>query len=296
VTADLRAAHDRLVGTLRQQRNSDGGWPYYSGRRSRLESTCWAVLGTGAALDSTPLPGWAGHDGLLVEPATGKVNYAFNGLAALTTGADRGAQDGLTRGIVTGLIGVKGMAADASPVIQQDTRLQGWSWTPGTFTWVEPTAWCMLALKRWPQQPAAARQRVDEAERVLRDRACAEGGWNFGNGVVYGHALPAHVPPTAVGVLAMQDHASDPVVAAAVRHLDGHALLEGSTTALALSALALMAVGHPAEAIVKALVAQCANADTSTNSATLGMAACALAAAATGAPPRALTLAAGSLP
>jgi hypothetical protein len=290
VTNGARAAHTVVVATLQHLRNADGGWPYYRGKQSRLEPTSWALLGTDAALDSTPLSGWATGDGLLVEPATGQVNYAFNALAALAASAGRTTLHALTRGIVHGLIGVKGVTIDRSTVIQQDTTLQGWSWTPGTFTWVEPTAWCMLALKRWPGDATATRARLDVAERVLRDRACAGGGWNFGNGIVYGNALPAHVPPTAIGVLAMQDRASDPLVTAAVRHLERHALAEGSMTALALSALALMAIGRPTDRIMSALIARSEAADVTSNAATLGMAACALDAAASAVRPRALTL------
>ena len=291
MTTAARAAQASLVGLLWQLRNADGGWPYLSGRQSRLESTCWALLGTGAGVDTTPLRAWVNQDGLLTEPATGHVNYTFNALAALAAGADGDRPQPITRGIVNGLLAVQGVVIDASPVIQQDTTLQGWSWTPGTFTWVEPTAWALLALKRWPGDPADTRRRVDVAERVLRDRACAGGGWNFGNGVVYGSALPAHVPPTAAGVMALQDRASDSLVIDAVGYLERHARLEGSTTALALSALALMILGRPSGDIVDALVARCAQADRSSNAAVLGMAACALGAAVTGVPPRALALA-----
>lgn len=294
MTTDVAGAYASLVAVLWQLRNADGGWPYFSGRQSRLESTCWALLGTSEGMDTTPLPRWVNKTGLLIEPATGQVNYAFNAIAALAASAERDTPQAITRGIVSGLLAVQGVVIDASPVIQQDTTLQGWSWTPGTFTWVEPTAWAMLAVKRWPGDPAATRRRVDVAERVLRDRACAGGGWNFGNGVVYGNALPAHVPPTAAGVMALQDHASDALVEAAVGHLERHARVEGSTTALALSTLALMTLRRPCGDVVDALVVKCAQADRSSNAASLGMAACALSAAAAGRPPRALTLAGAS--
>ena len=73
----------------------------------------------------------------------------------------------------------------------------------------------------------------------MRDRACQGGGWNFGNGEVYGQGLPAHVPPTAIGVLAMQDRPTTSLVVDAVQFLEEHAQKEGSTTALALSTLGL---------------------------------------------------------
>lgn len=290
MTSSARDTHGRLVAALHQLRNADGGWPYHRGKHSRLEPTAWALLGTTVAVDTTPLAAWAADGGLLVEPATGQVNYAFNALAALAASAAGTRAHHLTRSIVGALLVVRGVVIDASPHIRQDTTLQGWSWTAGTFTWVEPTAWCMLALKRWPADAAETRQRLEVAERVMRDRASIGGGWNYGNGMVYGQTLPAHVPPTAVGVLALQDRMADPLLTAAVAHLERGALAEGSTTALALSALALGAAGRPADAIVAALIERCATLPTTPNVATLGMAACALEAVTRGGRPRGLSL------
>jgi len=282
VKSDPRTARASLLSRLAQLRNADGGWPYYRGRQSRLEPTCWAMLATGVPVDATPLARWTTGSGLLVEPSTGQVNYAFNGLAALAIGADPRRPPALVPGVVAGLVAAKGVAVEASPVIQLDTSLQGWSWIPETFTWVEPTAWCMLALKRWPGDPASTSARIEEAERVMRDRVCPGGGWNFGNGIVYGHALPAHVPPTAVGVLALQDRTKSPVVTDAIRFLERHALGEGSTTALALTTLAFAALGRPTASVIEALITQCAETDSLGNVAALGMAALALATVAAG--------------
>ena len=81
---DLPAAHASLVAALYRLRNADGGWPYYAGRKSRLEPTCWAMLATGVAVETTPLSQvGATRRGCWSEPATGQANYAFNGLAAL---------------------------------------------------------------------------------------------------------------------------------------------------------------------------------------------------------------------
>jgi hypothetical protein len=294
MTSRARDAHTRVVAALHQSRNGDGGWPYYRGKQSRLEPTAWALLGTTLPVEATPLPAWAAPGGLLVEPSTRQVNYAFNALAALSASAERERAHELTRRIVRALVDARGVVIDSSPVIRQDTTLQGWSWTAGTFTWVEPTAWCMIALKQWAADFGGARLRLDVAERVMRDRACAGGGWNFGNGIVYGQALPAHVPPTAVGVLALQDQANDPLVTAALAHLEQHALLEGSTMALALSVIAVLAVGRSVDALVPALIERCASAQLTSNVATLGMAACALDAVVRGGRPRGLALPRGA--
>jgi hypothetical protein len=276
---DLREAHAALVAALHRLRNPDGGWPYYAGRASRLESTCWAALATNVHPDSTPVLKWTQPGGLLVEPATGQVNYAFNGLAGLTLSAHQTHSAPATAGIAGALCGVFGEALENTEAFRQDATLRGWSWTPGTFSWVEPTAWCMLLLKKWPAAADVAQARVAEAERVLRDRACADGGWNFGNGEVYGKGLPAHVPPTALGVLALQDKRAERLVVDAAAWLEREAPMEGSTTALALSAIALRTVGQTTTGLADALATHHDQTLAFGNIAAIGMAACALDAA-----------------
>jgi hypothetical protein len=269
---ELREAHAALVAELWRLRNPDGGWPYYRGRKSRLEPTCWATLGSGVSVDTTPMSRWMSPLGLLVEPATGQVNYAFNGLAALVGSETFGET---TLRIATALTGAFGTVIPPSPLIRQDTSLRGWGWTPDTFTWIEPTAWCLLLLKRLPNAPTR-QARVAEAEAVLRDRACPGGGWNFGNGEVYGQALPAHVPTTALGVMALQDRRAEPPLTAAVKFLERQAPVEGSTTALALSSLALSVAGRGAPALDESLAARLHSTVTFGNAAVIGMAAHAL--------------------
>ena len=290
---DVREAHAALVAGLHRLRNDDGGWPYYAGRTSRLEPTCWALLGTGGLPESTPLGGWARTDGLLVEPSVGQINHAFNALAGLTFSARRSNCAPATAHIIRALCAAFGEVIPQSEIIRQDGSLRGWGWTPGTFSWVEPTSWCILLLKQWPETSDAAPSRIVEAERVMRDRACDTGGWNFGNGEVYGRGLPAHAPPTALGVLALQDRLSDRLVGDAVAWLEQAARHEGSTTALALAALALMTVGRPVTGLIDALAARHEQTLAFGNVAAIGMAACALDAALQNRPARAFLVPGG---
>jgi hypothetical protein len=43
------------------------------------------------------------------------------------------------------------------------------------------------------------------AKEMLRDRACPQGGWNAGNGIVLGAALAPHIDSTAIALLALAD-------------------------------------------------------------------------------------------
>lgn len=293
---DVNAARALLIASLHQRRNADGGWPYYAGRKSRLEPTSWALLATGSAVTSTPLATWQRADGFFVEPATGEVNIAFNALAVLCANGAPGAPSAMSAKVIEALIESRGVAAAQHPQARQDSSLRAWSWTTGAFSWVEPTAWALLALKRWAPSSAAVDARIATGEKVMRDRACPGGGWNYGNAEVYGKALPGHVPPTAIGILALQDHVSEPVVGDAVAFIERQALREGSTTALALSQLALWAVGRVPSRLVDALAAHAASTESFGNIATMAMAAHALGCAKTSSASPAFTLGKGSRP
>ncbi|MGZ5424553.1 MAG: hypothetical protein ACXW2V_07995, partial [Candidatus Aminicenantales bacterium] len=62
--------------------------------------------------------------------------------------------------------------------INQDNTLTGWPWVPGTFGWVEPTAWSLIALNLSGQ---AGHARALEGRKFLLDRGIPSGGWNYGN-------------------------------------------------------------------------------------------------------------------
>jgi hypothetical protein len=286
---DLPAAHAALVETLKLLRGSDGGWPYYRGRQSRLEPTCWAMLATGVDAESTPLASWLQPSGLLIEPATGQLNFGFNAVAGLVL---RGHQVGspLVSRIVDGLAGVYGEALAPMTQVRQSHSLRGWPWFPTTFSWVEPTAWSVLLFKHAARGTSIGQARIAEGEAVLRDRACAGGGWNYGNSEVLGQRLAAHVPSTAISVLALQDREHEPFVADAVSFLERNWVTERTGTALALSAFALAAVGRSARLLNSTLVEQAEATSAFGNVATMGLAAHAISCAATSTPSAVFTL------
>ena len=221
--ADERAASDRLRQSLESGRNADGGWGYYAGKASRLEPTCWALLALGAhtgfkTADAGArwLAGCQHQSGWLIERPDLPVNIAFNALAVFTLFHHRElASDDVRQRVLAALLSSKGIAAPASETMRQDNSLQGWSWTDATFSWVEPTCWGILALKkalRSGVSETAAPARIAEAEKLLIDRRCQPGGWNFGNASVMGQDLRPYVPTTALGLLAMQDRRQEDVV------------------------------------------------------------------------------------
>jgi len=253
--------------------NTDGGWPYYAGRSSRLEPTCWAQLALAGARPAAgdrdafvPAPhvrfltASQRADGLLLEPSVGaedRPNFAFNGLAALLmfTRPDL-VPAAVSSKLVAGLVSAKGIQLTESDINRQDNKLQGWSWIDGTFSWVEPTTWCMIGLEKAHSADAGVRARLTDGERLLTDRCCTPGGWNYGNSNMLGQDLRPYVPTTALGLIAMQDRRDQPCVAKSLAWLKAHALAEQSAMALSLALIALRVFDSPAETVADSLLAQ----------------------------------------
>ena len=251
-------ARTLLRDFLLRARNADGGWGYQAGKASRLEPTCWASLALGRTLEHKVLEQWPCSDGLLLERQGGAANYGFHGQGLIVLRALNLEHAAGNRMLLTALQRVKGTALPPSTINRQNNSLQAWSWIDGTFSWVEPTAWCLLAQKQWLSAPGAVvdRSRIDVAEQMLVDRCCDQGGWNYGNSNMMGQQLKPFVPTTALALLALQDQKSLPAVVRSLAFLEREATSERSGTALALALLALRAHGRPASTVRDTLVAQ----------------------------------------
>ena len=200
----------KLRDALLQRRNKDGGWGYAAGKLSRIEPTCWSLLALAAGsrnpIEWKVLADWPREAGWLIDLPGAPANFAFNALAALTMRSHSEGVGAATQ-IARQLVDVRGLKLEQGREIRQDNSLQAWPWIDGTFSWVEPTTLCLLLFKKLRatfSTPATA-ERISIAERMLTDRACTAGGWNYGGSNVYGQELFPYVPTTALGLLAMQD-------------------------------------------------------------------------------------------
>jgi hypothetical protein len=249
---------ERIRSRLLATRNKDDGWPYRAGNKSRIESTCWALLAMDGGVSSRVLRDWPRADHLLVDVPGAPVNYAFNALAALTMLADpvRAAE---AEPIIHRLIDVKGKTYPVkSEIVRQNSELEGWSWIEGTACWVEPTAWCLLLLKKRREAGALADadRRIEIGNSLLFDRMCHDGGWNYGNANVYGKDLWPYVPTTALGLLALQDRAAEPAVRKSLAQLRSDLKTEQSVLALALSLICARLFREPTTDLEAQLLAQ----------------------------------------
>jgi hypothetical protein len=228
------ALHDRLVGVLREARAADGGFGPLAGRVAEVEPTAIAAL----ALDDPAGRDWlATHqrrDGRFTVVPGPVQSTSATALAALAL--DPGPARDRALAVLPRL---QARRAGPDRLVPHDPATRGWGWTPTTFGWVEPTAWAVLALRRLrPATPEIA-----DGLRVLADRECTGGGWNYGNRVVYGEALAPFVQTTAAAVLALQG-AEPELLARGRRILLDRALEEQGGLSLALASTALRLTGE----------------------------------------------------
>lgn len=216
-----------LTAALVATQDADGGWGAEPGKRSNTEATALAILALGAAPGPAaaaarrrgvgwlvdhqrPDGGWPLGVGL--DQSTWPTPLAV--LAVLGRSELRERAAGGLRwlvghgGIDPGwLIRALYRLWPAALPVRMDPSLKGWSWNPEAFSWVEPTAYALLALKKGravlsgPDVDA----RIREGESLLFDRVCDGGGWNYGNTNVYGVPVPPYPEVTAIALLGLQD-------------------------------------------------------------------------------------------
>ena len=133
----------------------------------------------------------------------------------------------------------------------------GWPWMPDTCSWVVPTAFSLLALKQSFVccQTREVSFRIKRGVEMLLDRACPDGGWNAGNGVVYGVPLAPHLDATAAALLALLGEQPNDVIAKSLNWLEHRAGTCCAPWSLAWSILALNAHSRSTETPTATLAA-----------------------------------------
>jgi len=135
-----------------------------------------------------------------------------------------------------------------------DATLFGWPWISDTFSWVQPTAYAILALKLAGLEKHA---RIKEAERLLFDRVCPGGGWNFGIPIVLDQPLDPSLVETAIALIALQDFPETAEeIAGGLRVLEEGLPQTPSTLALSMGILSLLLYDRPVKEYVDLLLAR----------------------------------------
>ena len=209
---------------LKATQNPDGGWGYFPGKPSWLEPTAYAMLALAGERDAAVdrgwnlLRSWQRPDGAFrpcaaVDEPHWSTSLVVT-LACMTGVIDEAFQSGL-RWLLSSS-GVEGrpffrLVHWLRPsIVELDPSLSGWPWEVGATSWVEPTAHALMALRCAAKtvRRTDLAGRIAVTERMLLDRRCRDGGWNFGNRRVLGADLPSYPETTALALMALNGHAA----------------------------------------------------------------------------------------
>ena len=186
---------------LLDARNADGGWPYYGGRHSAPEPTCYAAMALGSRFGPKHDACRAGAEWLRSHTGRGTGEPVWTRSVALLAFSFLDVFPDYRSQLTRDLLVMRGKPSPRTAINELDPTIPGWSWADGTFSWVEPTSYALLALKRSGMR---AHERIRDGERLLLDRVCDDGGWNCGNRKMRGQALTSMTGPTALAALALQ--------------------------------------------------------------------------------------------
>jgi hypothetical protein len=251
---------------LRDSQNENGGWGFRQRGESRVEPSCWALL----ALSRSVLPddvaavaagkrflhGAQLPDGSWASTPGQSTGCWVTALVCLTLLSDAKSESRVATGLRwlcddwprdgapwRRLLSSFSAHRKISPL---NRALRGWGWTPRTSSWVEPSAFALLALQNSPGRllpPGAERRRL-LGEAMLYDRMCPGGGWNCGNPMVYGVAGEPLVVPTSLALLALRGYPERTENAMSLDWLANCARTAESAASLALAKICLQTYGR----------------------------------------------------
>jgi hypothetical protein len=221
---------ETLCWKLRSLQSNQGWWGSQSDQQA-LEPTCLAILAlrrrrtTDLELALRRVEKMQNRDGSWPAFVGDQPEGCWvTSLAVLTLMAVTGVSELVQLG-VRWLIDAKGREASwfwrrrfqtVDKSARFDPAKYGWSWFPGTTSWVIPTAFCLIALRQFEargvNETAAVVERIEMGRGMLLDRMCQGGGWNAGNGMAFGTPFSAYIDATAIELLALAGHENEPGV------------------------------------------------------------------------------------
>jgi len=183
------------VETVRKRSLPEGGFAMHNGGSFRPDATAWVVMALEAYernryLTNTACQRLAGSqlpDGRITAVEGHPESYWPTSLALLAWKKVAGfeQQVELATQFLLNTTG-KYWPKRKDAAVAHDTSIKGWPWIEGTYSWIEPTALAILALR---SSGFHGHERVREAVRMILDRQLTSGGWNYGNKIVFNKEL-----------------------------------------------------------------------------------------------------------
>jgi hypothetical protein len=284
-TESSRLLRAQLLLHFQKTQNADGGWPFLSGEchsdgESRVEPTCWALRALADSSENSTT-----HIARAAEFL--KTQQLSDGSWPATSGMGSG---GWMTSLACGVLaqfpgnekvveaGVEWLCDDyprdsgpwqkflknfqSSKHVAHNDEFRGWGWTPRTASWVEPTAFALMAFAAASASAHTAQLAKSIADRralaigLLYDRICAGGGWNCGNPRVYGVDGDSLVLPTCWALLALRDAPEHPNRSLSLAWLQKSFAAIASPGSLAIAQITLENYGVPVPALQRQLSTQ----------------------------------------
>ena len=132
-----------------------------------------------------------------------------------------------------------GKPQERNSQVGHDTTLLGWSWAVKTHSWLEPTAFFVLALRAAGLND---HPRTREGVQLITDRLLPEGGCNYGSTMVLGQYTLPQLEATGVALLALAgEENTDPRVEKSRAYLESNLAADTPASSLCYGTIGLTA-------------------------------------------------------
>jgi len=220
-----RWVFNHLKDNIRKRELIAGGFEERKGGGFRPDATAWAIFALSAAGTNNDFLELSRHRLASQQSADGRIGISPNhpeafwptSLAVLAWQGSTTSQEAHDRAIHF-LMTTSGTHSKRQPhsAVTDNTDLIGWSWDAKTYSWVEPTALALIALRKAGH---GNHSRVAEGIELLLDRQLPDGGWNYGNKTVYGRELHPMPGPTGLALQALEGRVMKDQVKKSIKYL-----------------------------------------------------------------------------